>query len=97
MYPKFIITTDGVLRFGRVYLHKHLLYADDLGCNGGGFWEVEPQRGIIILHGRSADFGGPDFGSGVRCVEWGRELMPMPVFYAPNYPNLDPLEIVWVV
>lgn len=40
MYPKFIITQDGVLKFGHVYLHKDLLASDELCTYGGGLWKL---------------------------------------------------------
>lgn len=61
MYQKFIITNDGVLKFGTVHLHRDLIPQGDDGCHGGGFWQVDELRGMIILHGRSYDYGPPDF------------------------------------
>jgi hypothetical protein len=60
MYPKFIITIDGVLKFGNVYLHKELLPKGHTTCYGGGLWKVDHARSCIILYGRSFDFGLPD-------------------------------------
>ena len=37
---KYIITTDGELRFGDVHLHKDLLPWGDDECYGGGFWKI---------------------------------------------------------
>ena len=61
MFNKFIITLDGTLRFGRVYLHRDLLPRGQDTCHGGGLWLIDNQRGCVILYGRSFDFGVPDF------------------------------------
>lgn len=61
MYNKFIITLDGEIRFGNVYLHRELLPQGQHTCHGGGFWKIDNQRGCVLLYGRSFDFGLPDF------------------------------------
>ena len=61
MYNKFIITLDGELRFGNVYLHRELLPKGHSTCHGGGLWKIDHQNGRIILFGRSFDFGLPEF------------------------------------
>ncbi len=58
---KFIITQEGVLEFGDVRLHRDLIPDGDDTCHGGGFWTIDNQRGIVILYGRSFDFGAPEF------------------------------------
>lgn len=58
---KFIITLDGVLECGDVSLHRNLIPRGDSTCHGGGFWRVDNQRGIVLLYGRSFDFGAPEF------------------------------------
>lgn len=40
MYPKFIITLDGTLKFGNVYLHRELLPKGHTTCHGGGLWKI---------------------------------------------------------
>ena len=84
MYQKFIINQDGVLMFGKVYLHRDILQWGDTCPYGGGLWKVDESRGALLLYGRSFDFGPPDFTK-VRDVDWsglgGREL---PVFYLSN-------------
>lgn len=89
MYPKFIITQDGVLKFGHVYLHKDLLTSDELCSYGGGLWKIDEGRGAILLYGRSFDFGPPDFNH-VHHIEWaGIGGKPLPLFYLPNWPEED--------
>lgn len=95
MAQKFIISEDGILKFGNVRLHRDLFTWGEDDCYGGGFWEIDHSRDAIILHGRSFDFGGPDF-TRIRRINWddvgGK---PCPLFYAPYYPNLDSLEPVF--
>ena len=91
---KFVITKNGVLRFGDVSLHKDLLPWGESECFGGGFWRVE--AGSISLYGRSFDFGPPQLNQ-VRRIEWlGIGGKPVPLFYYPNYPELDLAEPVYV-
>ena len=61
MFQKFIINRDGVLKFGRVYLHRDMLSSDEQCTYGGGLWKIDEGRGAIVLYGRSFDFGPPDF------------------------------------
>ena len=68
MYQKFVIDSDGVLRFGTVFLHRDLLGGDDFAF-GGGLWQIDPADGSLILFGRSFDFGRPDF-SRVERIDW---------------------------
>ena len=86
MYQKFIITDDGVLKFGNVYHHRNLLRWDE-GCRyGGGLWRIDETRGIVILYGRSFEFGAPSF----ECVRYinrdGIDGVERPVFYQPHWP-----------
>lgn len=96
MYPKFIITLDGVLRFGTVSLHRDLIPAGDDTCHGGGLWRIDNQRGIILLHGRSFDFGAPEF-SYVQRID--RTTFPAslgyPIFYEREFAGekiLEPID-----
>ena len=61
MYQKFIITNEGVLRFGNVYQHRELLRWDEACPYGGGLWKMDHGRGIVLLYGRSFAFGPPCF------------------------------------
>ena len=89
MYQKFIINQDGVLMFGKVYLHRDILQWGDTCPYGGGLWKVDESRGALLLYGRSFDFGPPDFAH-VSDVDWsglgGKEY---PLFYLPNWPDED--------
>ena len=44
MYQKFIITQDGVLRFGNVYQHCELLKWGETCPYGGGLWKRDEAR-----------------------------------------------------
>ena len=95
MYQKFIITDDGVLKFGHVYLHRDMLPIGDDDCHGGGLWKIDHTRNAILRFGRSFDFGGPDF-SYVRRIDWtGVGGRPLPLFFLPHWPNEDILEAVY--
>lgn len=87
MYQKFIITGEGILRFGNVYLHRDLLTNGERCIYGGGLWKIDKQRGVVLLYGRSFDFGPPDFDY-VQNIDWtglnGRQL---PLFFLPKWPD----------
>ncbi len=95
MYQKFIITQHGVLKFGRVYLHKDLLEGDENCQHGGGLWKIDEGRRAILLYGRSFDFGPPYFEE-VRRIDWsGIGGKPLPLFYLPHWPDEDVLQPVF--
>ena len=63
-----------------------LEWGEDRTC-GGGFWRVDDGRGLVILYGRSFNFGAPVIGR-VRCVEWvGVPPIELPVFYLAEWPH----------
>ncbi len=96
MYQKFIINQDGVLRFGRVYLHREILSYGEQCVYGGGLWKIDESRGAILLYGRSFDFGPPDFDS-VHQIDWsGVGGKPIPLFFLPHWPDEIILEPVYV-
>ena len=95
MYQKFIITQDGVLKFGRAYQHRDLLGWGEECPYGGGLWKKDEARRAILLYGRSFAFGAPDF-SQVRRIEWsGIGGNPLPLFFLPLWPDEDPLTPVY--
>lgn len=57
-HPKFIITSGGHLRLGMVTLHRDLLMLHET-CLGGGFYEFDYAGNILILSGKSFDYGPP--------------------------------------
>ena len=95
MYPKFIITGEGVLRFGNVYQHRELLQRGEECPYGGGLWKVDEARRAILLYGRSFAFGPPSFEQ-VRRIEWGGlGGSPHPLFYLPRWPSEENLVPVY--
>lgn len=91
MYQKFIITGEGVLRFGNVYQHRELLQRGEECPYGGGLWKVDEARRAILLYGRSFAFGPPSFEQ-VRRIEWGGlGGSPHPLFYLPRWPSEENL------
>lgn len=97
MYQKFIITQDGVLRFGRVYLHRDLLEFGEQCEYGGGLWKLDEERNAVLLYGRSFDFGRPFFNQ-VRHIDWsGIDGQSHALFFVPNWPQEDILEPVYAL
>lgn len=96
MYQKFIITQEGVLRFGHVYQHRDLLAWNEECPYGGGLWKVDEERRAILLYGRSFAFGTPQFEY-VRRIEWsGTGGTLRPLFYLPHWPSEEQLVPVMV-
>lgn len=97
MYNKFIITLDGELKFGNVYLHRDLLPDGHTTCHGGGLWKIDNQRGCILLFGRSFDFGTPDFAFAKKI---DRNEMPgcldYPMFYTRKWLDEEILEPILI-
>ena len=95
MFQKFIINRDGVMKFGRVYLHRDMLSPDEQCTYGGGLWKIDEGRGAIVLYGRSFDFGPPDFDF-VKQIDWtGLGGTPRPLLYLPHWPSEE--EIVPII
>lgn len=96
MYQKFIITQEGVLKFGIVYLHHDLLDYGEDGTGGGGLWKYDPLRASILLYGRSFEFGEPNF-SILKKIDWsGMKQTPVPLLYLPIWPDESIAEPVYV-
>ena len=94
MAQKFIITQNGVLRFGYVNMHLDLLRAGEQCPYGGGLWKIDEGRGAIVLYGRSFDFGAPDFDY-VHSIDWTTlGGVPRPLLYIPHWPDQDVVEPV---
>lgn len=95
MYNKFIITIDGEIRFGNVFLHRELLPKGHTTCHGGGLWQIDNQRGCILLYGRSFDFGLPKFEL-AHSID--RTKLPgslgYPMFYVRHWQDDEILEPV---
>lgn len=94
MFQKFIINQDGVLKFGRVYLHRELLGKGERCVYGGGLWKIDNSRGAIVLYGRSFDFGPPDFDF-LKRVDWsGVGGSEHPLLFLPHWPDEEEVAVV---
>lgn len=95
MYQKFIITSDGILRFGRVYQHRDLLRWNEECAYGGGLWKVDEGLKAVLLYGRSFAFGPPELNA-IRRIEWsGIDGNPRPLFFLPRWPNEEEMTPVY--
>ena len=89
MYQKFVITHDGILKFGKVYQHRDLLDWGEECPFGGGLWKKDEGRKALLLYGRSFAFGALDF-SQVKRIDWrGIGGIPFPLLFVPRWPNED--------
>lgn len=69
---KFIITSNGLFKYGDVRLHKNLLESDEY-CIGGGFYEFDFVSSRLLLSGSSYDFGSP---------QWSRlKILKVPIAF----------------
>lgn len=92
---KFIVTKEGELIFGDVHLHKDLIPWGGDECLGGGLWKINAGGMSIDLYGRSFDFGPAELDK-VKSIDWsGIGGKPVPLFFYPNYPDLDGAEPVF--
>lgn len=83
MHPKFIITSGGHLRLGMVTLHRDLLMPHE-DCLGGGFYEFDYVSNILILSGKSFDYGTPRWGEiGVLLVP--EAYRDIPIIYRDSW------------
>ena len=96
MYQKFIITSDGTLRFGRVYQHRDLLQWNEECAYGGGLWKICHERNAVLLYGRSFAFGPPELNC-ISRIEWGGiDGIPRSLFFLPQWPNEETMIPVYV-
>ena len=86
MYQKFIITDEGVLKFGNVYHHRNLLACDENCPYGGGLWRIDESRKMVLLFGRSFEFGTPDFSFLSYVNRSGIGNIDYPLFYQSHWP-----------
>lgn len=86
MYQKFIITADGVLKFGKVYHHRDLLGHDEACLYGGGLWRIDEARKAVLLFGRSFEFGTPEFSRLTYVNRSGIGEVDYPLFYQEYWP-----------
>ena len=95
MFQKFIINRDGVLKFGRVYLHRDMLSPGEQCTYGGGLWKIDEGRGCHRALRQKFRLRPSRF----RLCETDRldglGRRPRPLFYLPHWPSEE--EIVPVI
>ena len=89
---KFIITTEGVLKYGNVRMHKDLLAARDI-CMGGGYYEFDYISDRLLLSGSSFDYGRPRWDR-VDVLKVPTAFRCMSIFYEGK-PLDIPIEYVF--
>lgn len=96
MYPKFIITDNGTLRFGHVYLHKELLLHNEQCTHGGGLWKIDHAQNAILLYGKSFDFGYPAINQ-IKKIDWNNitDLNP-DIYFLPKWPDETIKEKIYI-
>ncbi len=82
-HPKFIITSSGYLRLGMVTLHRELLMPHEQ-CLGGGFYEYDYVSNILVLSGKSFDYGPPRW-SKVDVLHIPEALRGTPIIYRDHW------------
>ena len=82
-HPKFVITSGGHLRLGRVALHRDLLMPHE-GCLGGGFYEFDYASNQLILSGKSFDYGTPRWGK-VDVLHVPEAYKGIPIVYRDHW------------
>lgn len=93
---KFIITDSGTLVFGDVEYHYELIPDGESTCHGGGFWQIDNQKGLIVLSGRSFDFGAPEFSYLQRVDRSsGPGLLGYPIVYKREFADQELLEPIF--
>lgn len=72
VFPKFIIETDDqegdCMIVARCTYHKQLA-TDIKKVKGGGWWTLDKENSIFILHGDSHDFGRAKIEDIASCVQ----------------------------
>lgn len=82
-HPKFIITNGGHLRLGMVTFHRDLLMPHEQ-CLGGGFYEYDYATNILILSGKSFDYGLPRW-SKVDVLQVPEAYRNIPIVYRDHW------------
>lgn len=82
-HPKFIITDRGHLRLGMVTLHRDLLMPHET-CLGGGFYEYDYASNILILSGKSFDYGPPRW-SKIDILQVPEAYRNVPIIYRGHW------------
>ena len=82
-HPKFIITDRGHLRLGMVTLHRDLLMPHEMFL-GGGFYEYDYASNILILSGKSFDYGPPRW-SKIDILQVPEAYRNVPIVYRGHW------------
>ena len=82
-HPKFIITNGGHLRLGMVTLHRDLLMPHEQ-CLGGGFYEYDYADNMLILSGKSFDYGTPRWGK-IETLLVPEAYRGVPIIYRDSW------------
>ena len=82
-HPKFIITNGGHLRLGMVTLHRDLLMPHEQ-CLGGGFYEYDYADNMLILSGKSFDYGTPRWGK-IETLLVPEAYRDVPIIYHDSW------------
>ena len=80
---KFIITNSGHLRLGEVTLHRELLMPHEL-CLGGGFYEFDYASNVLILSGKSFDYGAPRWNR-IDVLQVPESYRGVPIVYRDQW------------
>lgn len=99
LHPKFILTSDGHLRFGMVHLHRELIEPGEQ-CIGGGFYRFDTVSNRLILEHASYDYGAPQWDNVTRLIiprdyaglspvyllsEWNNEVIDLTSTHTVTY------------
>ena len=88
---KFIVTHEGIFRFGNVRMHRDLLKNGDM-CIGGGFYEFDFISNRLLLSGKSYDFGKPKWNY-IDTLKVPEAFKGLKIFYEDeeisNYINIE--------
>src|SRR5574343_607130 len=75
VFPKFIIETDDqegdCLILAKCTFHKQLA-TDPSKVKGGGWWILDRENSVFLLHGDSTDFGRASLEDIRHCVSNGK-------------------------
>lgn len=83
LHPKFIISSSGHLRLGMVTLHRDLLMPHEQ-CLGGGFYEYDYASNMLIMSGKSFDYGVPRWGK-IDVLRIPEAYRDVPIVYRDSW------------
>ena len=71
------------MRLGEVTLHRELLMPQD-NCLGGGFYEYDYASKVLILSGKSFDYGAPRWHS-IKVLLIPEAYRGVPIIYRDQW------------